>query len=101
LSTTVFAFLIAMLLMGVGYSAFVSLSNSVLQLNTDERYYGSVNTIWTAAFVGSTAVGGPLMGWLAQHAGARPAIVFGGLAALLAAVIGNTLWSSKTSSTAM
>lgn len=75
----------AILLMGVAYSAFAALSSSVLQLNTDSAYQGRVMALWAAAFMGSTAVGGPLMGWIADQYGARTALIAGGLVALAAA----------------
>jgi MFS family permease len=43
--------------------------------------------LWTAAFMGSTAVGGPLMGWIAEHHGARAALLTGGSVALATAAV--------------
>jgi hypothetical protein len=40
------------------------------------------------AFLGSTTIGGPIVGWFAQVAGARGGLALGGLAALVAAALG-------------
>lgn len=47
----------------------------------------SVAQSWIA-FLGSTPVGGPIDGYVAQHAGAPWALALGGAAALLAAALG-------------
>ena len=44
--------------------------------------------LWTVAFIGSTPVGGPIVGFVAQHAGPRWALGLGAAAALLAAAVG-------------
>ena len=72
-------------LMGLGYSAFVVLSSTMLQLNTPPAFQGRVMGLWTAAFVGSSAVGGPVMGWIIDLYGVRVALVVGGLVAVATA----------------
>ena len=44
--------------------------------------------LWTVAFLGSTPIGGPIDGYVAQHAGAPWALALGGASALLATGIG-------------
>lgn len=87
LSPTIEASFVAVLLMGGAYSAFVAFSSSALQLSTDEQFQGRVVALWASAFVGSTAIGGPIMGWISEYYGARSALVSGGLVALAAAWI--------------
>lgn len=67
---------------------FLSTGNATLQLNAPPEMRGRVMSLWTVAFIGSTAVGGPLMGAVAQFAGPRWALAVGAAAALVAAVIG-------------
>ena len=43
---------------------------------------------WAMAFLGSTAVGGPIIGWIGQYFGARWSLGIGGLAAIIASFIG-------------
>jgi len=43
---------------------------------------GRVMALWALAWLGSTPIGGPIVGWAGQTAGARWALVIGGLATL-------------------
>jgi MFS family permease len=38
-------------------------------------------------FLGSTPIGGPIVGWIGQHAGARWSFVVGGVAGLVGAAM--------------
>jgi MFS family permease len=40
---------------------------------------GRVMALWFLAWQGSTPIGGPLVGWIAQEAGARWSLLAGGL----------------------
>ena len=44
---------------------------------------GRVMAPYSVVFLGSTPIGGPLVGWLAEVAGPRAGLVLGGVAALL------------------
>jgi hypothetical protein len=44
--------------------------------------------LWTVAFMGSTPVGGPIIGWIGEHVGPRWSLATGGMACLAAAVYG-------------
>jgi MFS family permease len=44
--------------------------------------------LWSVAFLGSTPIGGPVVGLVAQHAGPRWGLGLGALACLVAAVLG-------------
>jgi hypothetical protein len=39
--------------------------------------------LWAVAWLGSTPIGGPIVGWVGQHLGARYGLVIGGAAALV------------------
>ncbi len=67
---------------------FLSTGNATLQMAAAPEMRGRVMSLWTVAFIGSTAVGGPLMGLVAEQAGPRWALAVGALAALAAAGIG-------------
>lgn len=43
---------------------------------------------WAMAFLGSTAIGGPVIGWIGQNISARWSLGVGGAAAIIAAIIG-------------
>jgi MFS family permease len=43
--------------------------------------------LWAVAFIGTTPIGGPIVGYIAQHAGPRWGLALGGLAALTATAL--------------
>ena len=45
-------------------------------------------SFWSIAFLGTTTIGGPVVGWFAGYAGPRWGLALGGLAALSAALLG-------------
>lgn len=75
---------------GVGFCSiiFLSLGNVILQQESDPGMRGRVMSFWTVAFLGSTPIGGPIIGWIGQSAGPRWGLATGGFAALLAAAWG-------------
>jgi len=79
---------IAMALVGVFSIMFYALGNTVLQLESDPAMRGRVMSLWTVAFLGSTFIGGPVVGWIGGHASPRWAVVVGGLAAIAAGTYG-------------
>ncbi len=79
---------LALVLVGMFSINFSSLGNSVLQLQSSPQMRGRVMSFWTIAFLGTTTMGGPIVGWFAQIAGARWGLALGGLAAVLAAALG-------------
>jgi MFS family permease len=80
--------MIAMALAGVASIIFNSLGNVTLQLETVPEMRGRVMSLWAVAFLGTTPIGGPIVGWIGEHAGARVALATGGVAAIVAAMIG-------------
>jgi MFS family permease len=64
------------------------MANSTLQLGTDPQMRGRVMALWAVAFMGSTPIGGPLIGWITSVAGARVGLGVGAASCLLAGVIG-------------
>jgi MFS family permease len=79
---------LGMVLVGICSINFSSLGNSTLQLESSPQMRGRVMSFWSMAFLGSTTIGGPIVGWFAEIAGARWGLAMGGLAALIAAALG-------------
>jgi MFS family permease len=77
-----------LLIVGFYSISFTTLGNTTLQLATEPSMRGRVMALWTVAFLGTTPIGGPAMGAVGEHAGARWALVVGGVAALCSAVLG-------------
>ncbi|NNN03020.1 MAG: MFS transporter [Acidimicrobiaceae bacterium] len=71
----------------VGYAsvAFLATANSTLQLAADPQMRGRVMSLWAVAFLGSTPVGGPLVGWITNVTSARWGLGVGALSCALAA----------------
>jgi hypothetical protein len=44
--------------------------------------------LWAVAFMGSTPIGGPLIGWITSLAGPRTGLAVGALSCFLAALLG-------------
>jgi len=87
---------LALLLVGAGSVTFLSLGSTTLQLSSDPAMRGRVMSLWSVAFMGSTPIGGPVVGWIGSAAGPRWALGIGAAAAIAAAALGwMTLVSSR------
>ena len=80
--------LAALVLVGAGSTAFMATGNSTLQLTSDPSFRGRVMALWSVTFNGSTPIGGPIVGAVCEFASPRDGLALGGLACLLAAVLG-------------
>jgi MFS family permease len=74
--------LAALVFVGYGSITFNSYAKTTLQLAADPAMRGRVMALWALAWLGSTPIGGPLVGWIAQDLGARWSLVAGGLPTL-------------------
>jgi len=79
--------LLALIPLGAMSVTFAAGVNSALQLAVEPELRGRVMALYSIVFVGSTPVGGPIAGWLAEVAGPRSGLVLGGVAALGAALV--------------
>ena len=77
---------LGMLLVGFFSIQFTSLANTMLQLESEGAMRGRVMSLWTMAMLGSTPIGGPIIGYIAELLGARWGLAAGGCAALLAGI---------------
>jgi MFS family permease len=73
--------------LGAASVTFAAGVNSSLQLAAPEHLRGRVMALYSVVFIGSTPIGAPLIGWLAEAYGPRAGLVVGGVAALTAAAI--------------
>jgi MFS family permease len=80
----------ALVVTGAASVAFISVGNATVQLSSEPRMRGRVMALWSMAFLGTTPVGGPIAGAVAQAFGARAALVLAGAAALVSALLGLT-----------
>ena len=79
---------IALIPVGATSIWFMSAGNSAVQLHAEPHMRGRVMSLWTVAFIGSTPVGAPIVGWVAETAGPRWALGLGAAAAVAAGIYG-------------
>lgn len=73
---------------GMASVGFLTASTAIVQVRADPTMRGRVLALQAIVFLGSTPIGGPVVGWIAEHAGARWAVLVGGAACLGAAAWG-------------
>ncbi len=78
---------VAMAVLGATSIGFLALGNATLQLASEPNMRGRVMGLWAMAFLGSTPIGGPIIGWIGEHIGPRYGLGLGGLATILAAAL--------------
>jgi MFS family permease len=78
--------------MTVTFSAGV---NSTMQLAVAPAMRGRVMALYSVVFLGSTPIGAPLVGWLAEVAGPRAGMVLGAGAAMLAAALASGAYARE------
>jgi MFS family permease len=78
--------LVALVFMGLCSISFISTANATIQLQADPAMRGRVMALYAIAFLGSTPIGAPLVGWIADVSNPRVSIVVGGVATLAACI---------------
>jgi predicted MFS family arabinose efflux permease len=74
--------------LGVTSIAFMTTSTSIVQLRADPGMRGRVMALQSIVFIGSTPIGGPVLGVICEAFGARAGLVVGGAACFAAAAWG-------------
>lgn len=77
------AFAVALVPVGLTQLTFITASNASLQLGAAPEMRGRVMALFMVLTMGTTPIGAPLIGWIAQVWGARTALVLSNLVALL------------------
>ena len=72
--------------LGAASMLFLTTMNSTLQLNSSDEMRGRVMALYFVLFLGSTPIGAPIIGWIAETFDPRAALAVGGLATLGAMV---------------
>src|SRR5262249_52315109 len=75
---------------GVAALAFQTTTTSLIQLRSEPALRGRVMALYSVVFLGTTPIGAPTVGWVAQHFGPRAGLALGGAAVLVAAL--TALW---------
>jgi MFS family permease len=69
-------------LLGMASIAFLTASTAIVQIEAAPEMRGRVLALQAMLFLGSTPIGGPIVGWVSEQFGARYAIGLGAVAAL-------------------
>jgi len=77
----------ALVLIGAASVTFAAGVNSTLQLAVEPEMRGRVMALYSVVFLGSTPIGAPISGALAEVAGPRAGLMLGAVAALSAATV--------------
>jgi MFS family permease len=79
---------VALVATGVTSVIFTSKANSTLQLNSAPEFRGRVMSLWAVALLGTTPIGGPLVGAIADLLGSRFGLGIGAVGAAGATLVG-------------
>ena len=74
--------------MGFASISFMTASTAIVQLRADPMMRGRILALQALVFLGSTPIGGPILGFISQRYGSRYGLAVGGLAGLGAALYG-------------
>jgi MFS family permease len=73
---------------GAGSVAFMTAATAIAQLRSDHDMLGRVLAIQTVLIIGTTPIGGPILGAISDAIGARSPVLIGGVGAIAAAAFG-------------
>jgi MFS family permease len=79
--------IIALVVVGAGSVAFITMGSATLQMNAPVEVRGRVMALYVTAIIGTTPIGGPIIGWIGQQFGARATFITGGVACILTALV--------------
>jgi MFS family permease len=84
-------------LLGASAVTFAAAINSSLQLSVEPQMRGRVMALYSVVFLGSTPIGGPLVGWLSEAYDPRAALLLAASAGLAAAWAGHVALARRPS----
>jgi MFS family permease len=82
LAPSLVLFIVLLVVVGGGQIAFLATTNSSLQLLSNPTLRGRVMAIYTITLLGTTPIGGPLIGWISDEFGPRWGFAVGGIATI-------------------
>ncbi|MGI5440391.1 MFS transporter [Streptomyces shenzhenensis] len=94
------AFLALLLPAGFTLMTLNTAVSAFVQSEVSDAMRGRVMAVYTVVSMGGSPVGGPVIGWISQHAGVRWGLATGAVIAVVAAVT-VALWLTRTSPSAL
>jgi MFS family permease len=86
LMPTYWSFLVLLVPTGVALLTFNTAANAMMQLTVSAEMRGRVMGLYMLVFAGTTPLGSPMIGWLAEQLGPRAGLWVGGLVSTFAAL---------------
>ncbi len=77
-----------LVVVGLCAQTFTTAANGTMQMSTEPSMRGRVMAIYLAVLQGTTPIGAPLVGWVADKFGPRWSLVVGAMGGLAAAIVG-------------
>jgi MFS family permease len=90
LAPTLGLFIAMLVVVGGGQIAFLATTNSALQLISDPSMRGRVMAVYTITLLGTTPIGGPMVGWISDAFGPRWGFAVGGVATVIGVLVFGT-----------
>ena len=87
----IFAFLWSIPL-GLGGAAMIASGNAISQQESPPDMRGRLLALTAVAFLGSTPIGGPITGLIADHISPEWSLAYGGVITIISAVVAAILW---------
>jgi MFS family permease len=87
LSTNLFIAVPLLVVVGATAIAYLSTANTIVQMTCSPEMRGRVMAIYALVLLGSTPIGGPAIGYVCQHFGARAGLALGGAISLVGGIV--------------
>ena len=81
------AFALILPLCGFAALTVVTAANAYVQISSAPEMRGRVMALYMAIFMGGTPIGAPVLGWIAEHFGARWTLIGGGALTVLGTIL--------------
>ena len=78
--------------LGLGGAAMIASGNAISQQESPPDMRGRLLALTAVAFLGSTPIGGPITGWIADNISPEWSLAYGGVVALVCAVVAVLTW---------
>lgn len=82
------------ILVGASSIGFMTASTAIVQVRADPSMRGRVLALQAIVFLGSTPIGGPILGFVSEQYGPRYGVALGGVSAVLAGLYGLSAFRS-------
>lgn len=84
---TYLLFAITLPIVGIASMTMITSANATMQLSVTPEMRGRVMALYAMVFIGSTPLGAPIVGWVAEEFGARWTLIGGGAMSVLGTLV--------------